>query len=285
MGATTHDLDLGPEQVTKVFTLRHGDEAEREWVALTTLARHAPGLAPAPLEQHLDATAPSVVMSRVPGEPLGARPLTDDQLDALATALRRLHTCVPEGELARLPPRRADQGSFVGELRSWADEHLPHGPDAPDGDEDDALALPAPVVAALAAGRAWLGGPEADELALGPVDLVFSHGDGNVANLLWDGEHCRVVDFEDAGVSDSAYELADLLEHVSVWPRGILRPEDLLARLDLSDTQVERVRAARRLFAVFWLLMLLPGNPGAARNPAGTLERQAGRLIDLLRST
>ena len=53
-------------------------------MALTTLARHAPGLAPAPLEQHHDPTAPSVVMSRVPGEPLGARPLTDDQLDALA---------------------------------------------------------------------------------------------------------------------------------------------------------------------------------------------------------
>jgi len=31
--------------------------------------------------------------------------------------------------------------------------------------------------------------------------------------------------------------------------------------------------------------MLLPGNPGHARNPEGSLERQAARLLELLRST
>ena len=36
-------------------------------------------------------------------------------------------------------------------------------------------------------------------------------------------------------MSDPVYEVADLLEHVSVWLRGIVRPEDLVARLDLTE--------------------------------------------------
>ncbi|GEP38348.1 hypothetical protein NPS01_20110 [Nocardioides psychrotolerans] len=271
MVQTTHDLDLRPERVTKTFRSRHGDEAEREWTALTALARHASGLAPEPVGRHDDAGRPVVVMTRVAGEPLGAVPLTGHQLDALAVALRRLHDALPADELAAVPVRRADQASFVAELRTWIAEDLP--------------AVPAAVERALVAGRAWLGGPEADLLAAGPVDRVFTHGDGNIANLLWDGQRCHVVDFEDAGLSDPAYEVADLLEHVSVWLRGIVRPEDLVARLDLSHAQLRRVLVSRRLFATFWLLMLLPGNPGHDRNPAGSLERQAARLLDLLRST
>lgn len=271
MTQTTHDLDLGEVRVTKTFRPRHGDEAEREWGALNLLARRAPGLAPEPLECHDDDQRPSVVMTRVPGSPLGGVPLDGDQLDALAATLVQLHGALPVDELARLPLRRAHQADFVSDARAWIEEELP--------------AVPADVERALAAGRAWLGSPEADLLAAGPVDLVFTHGDGNVANLLWDGVRCRVVDFEDAGTSDLAYELGDLLEHVSVWLRGIVRPEDLLERLGLTTAQRRRVLAARRLFATFWLLMLLPGHPADARNPAGSLERQAARLLELLRST
>lgn len=34
-------------------------------------------------------------------------------------------------------------------------------------------------------------------------------------NVLWDGSTCRFIDFEEFGVSDLAYEIADLLEHAS----------------------------------------------------------------------
>ncbi|HEY2691135.1 MAG TPA: phosphotransferase [Streptosporangiaceae bacterium] len=40
---------------------------------------------------------------------------------------------------------------------------------------------------------------------------MFGNADGNLANFLWDGARCRIVDFEDSGVSDPAYEAA----HVS----------------------------------------------------------------------
>jgi hypothetical protein len=33
---------------------------------------------------------------------------------------------------------------------------------------------------------------------------------------------------------------------------------------------------------MFWLRLLLPGGPSAGRNPPGTAERQAQRLVELL---
>jgi thiamine kinase-like enzyme len=47
--------------------------------------------------------------------------------------------------------------------------------------------------------------------ATNPAAKVFGNADGNLANFLWDGARCRIVDFEDSGVSDPAYEAA----HVS----------------------------------------------------------------------
>lgn len=48
---------------------------------------------------------------------------------------------------------------------------------------------------------------------------------------------------------------------------------------ELTDPQRRRLAGFRRLFATFWLLMLLPGNPAHRRNPPGTLERQAARVV------
>ena len=75
MTQTTHDLDLGPERVTKTFRSRYGDEAAREWGALTVLAQHAPGLAPTPLERHDDAGIAALDQRARAG--VGERPIVD----------------------------------------------------------------------------------------------------------------------------------------------------------------------------------------------------------------
>ena len=86
----THRLTFDADVVRKRFVSWDDGEADREWAGLVALAQHAPGLAPRPIERELDGDAPVIVMSRVPGEPLGEAPLTPDQADALTTALRRL---------------------------------------------------------------------------------------------------------------------------------------------------------------------------------------------------
>jgi hypothetical protein len=85
-----------------------------------------------------------------------------------------------------------------------------------------------------------------------------------------------------SGLSDQAFEIADLVEHLSVWLRGVLVTEDLL-RLLLSDADAaECVRQARRVLVFTWLNMLLPGKPAHRRNPPDSCERQARRLLQLL---
>ncbi|MEV6522052.1 hypothetical protein AB0M43_08945 [Longispora sp. NPDC051575] len=56
--------------------------------------------------------------------------------------------------------------------------------------------------------------------------------------------------------------------------------EEFRARFEVC---AGRFRAARRLAAALWLHMLLPGGPAARRNPPGTLDQQARRVLELSR--
>ncbi len=52
-----------------------------------------------------------------------------------------------------------------------------------------------------------------------------------MGNYLWDGDRCYVVDFEGSGSSDPAYEVADLIEPVTVWMPGLVAADDLVQHL------------------------------------------------------
>lgn len=56
----------------------------------------------------------------------------------------------------------------------------------------------------------------------------------------------------------------------------------VLPLFDLTVAEQVRVREYRSLAVLFWLMMLVPGGPAHQRNPAGTVERQAARLLLLL---
>lgn len=112
-------------------------------------------------------------------------------------------------------------------------------------------------------------------LALGIADL-------NPANILWDGETCRLVDFEDGGLTDPAYELADHIEHLAGRQSGVFDCDALVEAVGLTAREQQRMRAYRPLLAVFWLSMLLPGNVGFRRNPPGSTEAQASHCLALL---
>ena len=55
----------------------------------------------------------------------------------------------------------------------------------------------------------------------------------------------------------------------------------MLARLELTDAERDRIRVYRPAFAAFWLLRLFPDGNSSRRNPPGTLEAQAARLLKL----
>ena len=288
----THVLDIGEDEVVKRFRSWDRGGHLREWQALTLLASYAPDLAPAPLSADLTSVPPQVRMSRLPGLPLDGLPLdrkapdrqapdglppdrqapdgdgqavTPGHLDAAAAAISRLHAAVPRDVVTGLRPQPWLEVGVVDRMRS-----IVAGRRAPGG---DALAR-----AAFDAGMRWLG-RAADPLP-GLHSVVFGQGDGNLANYLWDGERVRLVDFEDSGRSDRAYELAAFAEHLSVWHDAGIETGALLGRFELTGAERERVLFFRRTFTFYWLLKLLDQR----ENRPDTLHRQAGRLLAVLGS-
>jgi aminoglycoside phosphotransferase len=260
---TTHVIEVGDDQVIKRFRSWDRGEHVREWRALTLLATYAPDLAPTPLGTDLTSTPPYVRMSRVPGRPLDGQKVTPGVLDAIAAAIGRLHAAVPRDVVARQPPQPWLAIGVVSQMRS-----IVAASPAKDG---DALAR-----SALDAGRRWLGrvaDPRAEEHS-----VVFGQGDANLANYLWDGERVRLVDFEDSGRSDRAFELAAFAEHVSVWHDAGVETGGLLGRLELTRSERARVLFFRRAFALYWLLKLLDRGEACQE----TLYRQASRLLAVL---
>ena len=267
MQSSTHDLTIGATEVRKAFVDDHEAQAEREWACLTLLAEHAPGLAPRPLRRE-DGTTPVIVMERLPGAHLASRPLTADQTVALGTALRRLYDVPVEAvHDAGIGPRRGGANTLPDVLVEWlADDH-----------ELRECRDPALVADALAHAKTYVAAPSLPEprtTALGIADL-------NPANVLWDGRTVRLVDFEDGGLSDPAYELADHVEHLGSRLPGVYDARALADAVGLDDGDRARMAAYRPLWAAFWLAMLLPGNGGWRRNPPGTTEEQAAHFMAL----
>jgi Phosphotransferase enzyme family len=258
---STHEIEVDGGQVVKRFRSWDRGEPQREWRALTLLAEFAPGLAPVPVSEDIDNDPPTIRMAWLPGEPLAGQVITARHLDGIAAALHRLHACLPADVLAGVPPMPWLAEGMANRMRS-----LTSGSRSPDDDAEVRFAFEI-------AGR-WL--DQSAEPAGQPAP-VFGQSDGNLDNFLWDGEVVRIVDFEDSGRSDRAFELAALVEHISFWHDADIEAALLLDRFDLTATQSARVLFFRRAFAIFWLYVV-----HKRPDHTGVPHRQASRLLALL---
>ncbi|WP_306948456.1 phosphotransferase family protein [Streptomyces sp. B4I13] len=265
---STHAIELKPHSVIKRFRRGSREECAREWRALNLLSAYAPGLAPAPQSADLAAEEPIVVMSRLPGEPLRGQLLSEQQLKALAVATSQMYAAVPADALVKIPVRPGQQHELIAKIRAWTPRARPH--------------VSTEVGKAMDRGLDWLARSGFEQVASPDIPQVFGPGDGNLANYLWDGSRVRVVDFEESGLSDRPFELAEITEHVASWVDQPLDVEMFLDQFDLSATERARLLACRRLLALVWLFLLSFDDPQRPRNPPGTAERQAARLSKLL---
>jgi len=267
----THEVSIDREHgvVTKRFRSWARDEPAREWAALRMLAESAAGLAARPISASLGADPPEIRMSWLPGEPLAAGPVSPEQAQALARSLDRLWRSVPPGRLAGLPAGESNPQAFAGQVRQSLAAGRYLGRD--------------PVVRrAAAAAAAWLERDATGRPDLAGRGTVLGQGDSNLANFLWDGRRVRLVDFEDSGPSDRAFELAILVEHLSAWSDAGLDSGGFVSSFELTAAEQARLLQFRRLAALFWLLLLRPGGRASRQNPPGTLRGQAERLLALL---
>lgn len=267
MQTSTHLLTIGDQEVRKEFIADHEAQAELEWACLTLLAEHVPGLAPRPLRRE-DGETPVIVMERLPGAHLEPRPLTTAQTRALGASLRRLYDVPAEAVRdAGIGDRRYPADALAQEMAEWLSDGYDLAECRDAGLVGEALAVARDHVAAPRL-------PEPRETALGIADL-------NPANVMWDGRAVRLIDFEDGGLSDPAYELADHVEHLGSRLPGVYDAHALAEAVGLDEEDRARLTAYRPLFAAFWLAMLLPGNGGWRRNPRGTTEAQAAHFMAL----
>ena len=122
---------------------------------------------------------------------------------------------------------------------------------------------------AYQAALAWLDSGPAERPASVTGQPVFAQCDPNLANHLWDGHSVHLVDFETSGRGDQATELADFVEHITVWAHAGINAEAFLDRFDLNPGERQQITQLRRLFAAFWVMRLLPGGSAYHRNPPG----------------
>lgn len=263
-----HVVEMTADSVVKRFTSRHDGRAEREWRGLTLLAAHAPGLAPDPWEADLAPDEPVVVMSRLEGVPLRGRAVGQKELEALAEAVAAVHGAVPPDVVREFPLRPGRPAELVALLGRWAGKVRP--------------GVGGRIGRAMDAGLVWLAGSGLEDDVADGVPEVFGPGDGNLANYLWDGSAVRIVDFEESGRSDRAFELAEITEHVGSWVEHPLDVPAFLSHFDLSPAETSRLRDCRRLLALVWLFLLAQDDPQHPRNPPGTPDKQADRLLELL---
>ncbi|HEX2033900.1 MAG TPA: aminoglycoside phosphotransferase family protein [Chloroflexota bacterium] len=232
----------GQPLVLKCFRVDERDRAGREWRALELLQARGGTFHPRPVAYAPHHTGPVVVMARIAGRPVRGQPLSPAQLHALVELRRACYAITPSTTAVALPPVVGNVAKETARLEA-AREALRAAP------AQDALA---PQLAGTI--DTWLAGPDPARLAQ-PAPPVFSAGDGNLANYLWDGRHLWRTDYEYSGWSDRAVDLADLVEHDG----SRATPDDawtgFVGAFDLSPAERARFQAARRLWAVFWAML------------------------------
>jgi len=227
----------------KLYRTDKRNRAGAETLALGHMAEHGVAGVPRLLWHDEHPVLPAVAMTLVPGTPLDAGADLDKPLSALTSTLRQMFT-VPIGPFADLP-RSESAAHYIHRITQvWAPALRSHTPDACTRDLERLLA-------------SWHDSGDAQELAR-PAPLVFSHGDSNLLNWLWDEQTATisVVDFEFAGASDLAYEAAELVEHISMRSLSddVLRA--LVTDLGVDAEHGSRFVAAQRTCALRWLAVL-----------------------------
>jgi aminoglycoside phosphotransferase (APT) family kinase protein len=223
------------------FTVRDSrNRAQREYAALCALQNA--GLALAPRAVRFDdqgCSLPVVVQTWLEGDVFTAPPGSDEDWDALLGALCQVHsltpvrTSMPIMDAVHNVSSGADGKAFVAKLLG----RLPIGEQ------------PASLRGLLSRFERW--NPPAKE----PRSRALIHGDLNWRNLIRRSKSLALVDWENSGWGDPAFELADLATHPAYADVADAQWEDLIVKYAQrmgNPELVQRVATYTTIWLVWW---------------------------------
>ncbi len=234
--------DDGTRQCIKLYRVDDRRRAEREWQSLSLLHQSNIRIAPQPFWSDVLSDVPAVGMEYIDGVPLSQQAVGHYEMLCLAKTLQQLYAITPERcDYPYVAIGRACER--LEKLSLWSQQL----------DTFKLHPLGSTIRDLL---HQWPLDKDATILCL-PAPPVFSSGDPNLANCLWDGSSIQCVDFEYAGWSDLAFELADLLEGLFARQISDTCWELFLEQFDLAAPDIQaRFSSARRLCAMYWIFLL-----------------------------
>lgn len=239
----------GTQLVLKVYKVDQRRRAQKEWAALRLLEASGCDFAPRLIACAEHARAPAAALTLLPGNDLGNAVLKPQQLGALAETL-----CELDSVGKKQTAESVDSNTATRLATLWHEVQ-----ELPTATGTGYMRTYVDRLALEAAGEArdlWARWARSLDVKLleQPAPAVFSRGDPNLANCLWDGVRMRIVDYEYAGLSDRAFDLADLIEH----PQSRNTPEEgwhmFVDLFRMPAWEMRRLEAARRMLAMFWVL-------------------------------
>lgn len=254
------------EVVLKLYRTDKRDRAACEYQALAHVAACCITAAPQPLWHDPDPELPAVAMTLLSGEPVPELADPTAAMQAVLAVLGQLRD-IPLGPFADVP--RVDSATnFVTRITEVWPGQLDEFPDE---------SITADMRSLL---DAWRDRGDAEVLAE-PAARVFSRGDSNLLNWLWNTRDIGVVDWEFVGYSDTAYDAAELVEHLSAHAIDDEVWISLLPDLGIADKATRRrFLAAQRTVALRWLSVLWKRR----HKRTDEFEYQAKRVRELLNS-
>ena len=182
-----------------------------------------------------------LLMEMLPGSHLGNVALTQPQLIELAIAYKSLY---------RITPKTLDEPFWdidwdIHFMVEWMRDHLPQLVEA--GQKYEAAAEAASLMGD------WLDSQDPACFLETSDCVVFARGDQNMANMMWDGQRMRIVDFEYCGWNDMPRDLSLVTEHIRSYETPIEDWNIFVEQFDLTPAQRRRLQAGRRRQALSWL--------------------------------
>jgi aminoglycoside phosphotransferase (APT) family kinase protein len=246
----------------KLYRLDGKQRPQREWHALSLLAAHHVPYVPRPLWLDDSTESPAMAMTFVTGAPIPDAARKESALSGLIETWQQIHVTPVEGPLAGLV--RIDSAAHYCKRITgiWAGQLADNPHDPLTGELQPLL-------------DGWRESGDADVLAE-PQPLAFSRGDANLLNWLYDpaSHTTSCVDFEFSGTSDPAFDIADLVEHISARTFSDETWATVVAALGADNAAfARRFHAAQRTCALRWLAVLWKQRHARAAEFSAQLDR------------